>query len=102
MSGITTLRIGTRASALALWQATWVKSQLEKTWKGLVVELVQIKTTGDKILNVPLSEVGGKGLFTKEIDEALLDGRVDAAVHSMKDIPYQLPTGTLFGAVPER
>jgi hydroxymethylbilane synthase len=98
----TPFRIGTRASTLALWQANWVKSQLENTWKGLVVELVQIKTTGDKILNVPLSEVGGKGLFTKEIDEALLDGRVDAAVHSMKDIPYQLPQGILFGAIPER
>ena len=98
----TPFRIGTRASALALWQANWVKSQLEKTYKGLAVELVQIKTTGDKILNVPLSEVGGKGLFTKEIDEALLDGRVDAAVHSMKDVPFQLPTGILFGAVPER
>jgi hydroxymethylbilane synthase len=98
----TPFRIGTRASALALWQANWVKSQLEKNWKALVVELVQIKTTGDKILNVPLSEVGGKGLFTKEIDEALLDGRVDAAVHSMKDIPYQLPSGILFGAIPER
>jgi hydroxymethylbilane synthase len=66
------------------------------------VELVKIKTTGDKILNVPLSEVGGKGLFTKEIDEALLAGRVDAAVHSMKDIPFQLPHGILFGAIPER
>jgi hydroxymethylbilane synthase len=98
----TAFRIGTRASALALWQANWVKSELEKTWKGLAVELVQIKTTGDKILNVPLSEVGGKGLFTKEIDEALLDGRVDAAVHSMKDIPFQLPPGIVFGAVPER
>jgi len=96
----TAFRIGTRASALALWQANWVKSQLEKA--GILVELVQIKTTGDKILNVPLSEVGGKGLFTKEIDEALLDGRVDAAVHSMKDIPFQLPPGIIFGAVPER
>ena len=98
----TPFRIGTRASALALWQAHWVKDQLEKTGNGLVVELVQIKTTGDKILDVPLSEVGGKGLFTKEIDEALLDGRVDAAVHSMKDIPFQLPNGILFGAIPER
>ena len=95
-------RIGTRASALALWQANWVKGQLEKTWPDLAVELLQIKTTGDKILNVPLSEVGGKGLFTKEIDEALLDGRVDAAVHSMKDIPFQLPAGIVFGAIPER
>jgi hydroxymethylbilane synthase len=68
----------------------------------LSVELVRIKTTGDKILNVPLAEVGGKGLFTKEIDEALLAGRVDVAVHSMKDIPYQLPQGLEFGAIPER
>jgi hydroxymethylbilane synthase len=68
----------------------------------LTVELVKIKTTGDKILNVPLAELGGKGLFTKEIDEALLDHRVDIAVHSMKDIPYQLPQGLEFGAIPER
>jgi hydroxymethylbilane synthase len=95
-------RIGTRSSALALWQANWTKAELERKWPGLTVELVPIKTTGDKILNVPLSEVGGKGLFTKEIDEALLDGRVDAAVHSMKDIPFQLPPGIDFGAIPER
>src|SRR5690242_2655819 len=98
----TLFRIGTRASALALWQANWVKSQLEKNWPDLQVELLHIKTTGDKIQNVPLSEVGGKGLFTKEIDEALLDGRVDIAVHSMKDVPFQLPQGIIFGAVPER
>ena len=67
----TPFRIGTRASALALWQANWVKTELERKWPDIAVELVQIKTTGDKILNVPLSEVGGKGLFTKEIDEAL-------------------------------
>jgi len=97
-----TFRIGTRASALALWQANWTKTELEQEWPGLTVELVPIKTTGDKILNVPLSEVGGKGLFTKEIDEALLDGRVDAAVHSMKDVPFQLPSGIDFGAIPER
>src|SRR5262245_32869764 len=95
-------RIGTRASPLALWQANWAKSELERKWPGLAVELVPIKTTGDKILNVPLSEVGGKGLFTKEIDDALLDSRVDAAVHSMKDIPFQLPQGIEFGAIPER
>jgi hydroxymethylbilane synthase len=98
----TPFRIGTRASALALWQANWVKTELERNWPGLPVELIQIKTTGDKILNVPLSEVGGKGLFTKEIDEALLGGTVDAAVHSMKDIPFLLPEGIDFGAVPER
>ena len=71
-------------------------------WAGLTVELVPIKTTGDKILNVPLADVGGKGLFTKEIDEALLADRIDVAVHSMKDIPYQLPNGIDFGAIPER
>jgi hydroxymethylbilane synthase len=98
----TPFRIGTRASALALWQANWVKGALERQWHGMLVELVPIKTAGDKILNVPLSEVGGKGLFTKEIDDALLDGRVDAAVHSMKDIPFQLPAGIDFGAIPER
>ena len=95
-------RIGTRGSALALWQANWVKTQIERRWPSVAVELVPIKTSGDKILNVPLSEVGGKGLFTKEIDEALLDGRVDAAVHSLKDIPFQLPQGIDFGAIPER
>src|SRR5262245_17613590 len=98
----TPFRIGTRASALALWQANWVKAQVERRWPSVTVELLPIKTSGDKILNVPLSEVGGKGLFTKEIDEALLDGRVDAAVHSLKDIPFQLPAGIVFGAVPER
>ena len=99
---MTTFRIGTRGSALALWQANWVKTQIERRWPSLSVDLVPIKTSGDRILNVPLSEVGGKGLFTKEIDEALLAGRVDAAVHSMKDIPFQLPQGIDFGAIPER
>src|SRR5678816_3794117 len=96
------LRLGTRSSPLAMWQANWVKSTLERQWAGLTVEVVPIKTTGDKILNVPLADVGGKGLFTKEIDDALLAGRVDIAVHSMKDIPYQLPNGIDFGAIPER
>src|SRR5205823_5830592 len=97
-----TLRLGTRGSALALWQANWTKSQLEQRWPDLAVELVPIKTTGDKILDVPLAKVGGKGLFTKEIDEALLDGRIDLAVHSLKDVPFQLPDGIDFGAIPER
>jgi hydroxymethylbilane synthase len=96
------LRLGTRGSALALWQANWTKSELEKRRPGLTVDLVPIKTTGDKILDVPLAKIGGKGLFTKEIDEALLDGRIDVAVHSMKDVPFQLPDGIEFGAVPER
>lgn len=97
-----TLRLGTRGSALALWQANWTKSTLEARWPGLTVEIVTIKTTGDKIQNVPLAEVGGKGLFTKEIDEALLSNRVDIAVHSLKDVPFQLPNGIDFGAIPER
>jgi hydroxymethylbilane synthase len=96
------LRLGTRGSALALWQANWTKAELEKRWPALTVELVPIKTTGDKILDVPLAKIGGKGLFTKEIDEALLDGRIDLAVHSMKDVPFQLPDGIDFGAVPQR
>lgn len=97
-----TLRLGTRGSALALWQANWVKAQVESHWPGLVVELVPIKTTGDKILDVPLAKIGGKGLFTKEIDEAMLDGRIDVAVHSLKDVPFALPEGIDLAAVPER
>jgi hydroxymethylbilane synthase len=96
------LKLGTRGSALALWQANWTRSELENRWPGLVVELVPIKTTGDKITDVPLSKVGGKGLFTKEIDEALLDGRIDLAVHSLKDVPFQLPDGIDLAAVPQR
>jgi hydroxymethylbilane synthase len=96
------IRLGTRGSALALWQANWTKAELENRWPGLVVQLVPIKTTGDKILDVPLAQIGGKGLFTKEIDEALLDGRIDLAVHSLKDVPFQLPDGMDFAAIPER
>src|SRR5438093_443609 len=99
---VRTLRLGTRGSALALWQANWTKSQLEQRWPALAVELVEIKTTGDKILDVPLAKIGGKGLFTKEIDEALLEGRIDLAVHSLKDVPFQLPEGIDFAAIPER
>jgi hydroxymethylbilane synthase len=75
---------------------------MEDRWAGLRVELVPIKTTGDKILDVPLAKIGGKGLFTKELDEALLDGRIDLAVHSLKDVPFQLPDGIDFAAIPER
>lgn len=96
------LRLGTRGSALALWQANWTKNELETRWPGLSVELIPIKTTGDKILDVPLADIGGKGLFTKEIDEALLDARIDLAVHSLKDVPFQLPEGLAFAAIPER
>jgi hydroxymethylbilane synthase len=101
MSG-RTLRLGTRGSALALWQANWTKAELENRWPGLQVELVPIKTTGDKILDVPLAGIGGKGLFTKEIDEALLAARIDFAVHSLKDVPFELPEGIVIGAIPER
>ncbi len=96
-----TLKLGTRGSLLALWQANWTKSAIERH-HDVDVDLVRIKTTGDQILDVPLAEVGGKGLFTKELDEALLDGRVDLVVHSMKDLPYQLPPGILLSAVPAR
>jgi hydroxymethylbilane synthase len=96
------LRIGTRGSSLALWQAEWVKSQLLGGQQELIVELVVIKTTGDKILDVPLAMVGGKGLFVKEIEEALLDGRADLAVHSVKDMPAVLPEGLHLAAMPPR
>jgi hydroxymethylbilane synthase len=99
---VTNLRLGTRGSALALWQANWVKAELERRHADLHIELVMIKTTGDRVLDVPLAKIGGKGLFTKEIDEALLDGRIHLAVHSLKDVPFQLPTGIEISAVPER
>lgn len=90
---ISRLRIGTRASQLALWQANWIRSELERQYPGIEVELVKIKTMGDKILDVPLAQVGGKGLFVKEIEEAMLRGEIDLAVHSMKDVPTEFPTG---------
>jgi hydroxymethylbilane synthase len=96
------IKIGTRGSKLALWQANWVKSALISTNPSLSVDLIIIKTKGDKILDVPLAMVGGKGLFVKEIEEALLDGRIDLAVHSMKDMPAEIPQGLCIGAVPER
>ncbi|MBI5875232.1 MAG: hydroxymethylbilane synthase [Deltaproteobacteria bacterium] len=96
------LKLGTRASQLALWQAEWVKSEIEKRYPGTEVELVKIKTTGDKILDVPLAKVGGKGLFVKEIEEALLDKRIDIAVHSMKDVPTDFPKGLHLVAITER
>ncbi|MBF0368603.1 MAG: hydroxymethylbilane synthase [Magnetococcales bacterium] len=97
-----TLRIGTRGSALALWQANWVKSRLLELNPELTVELVIIKTKGDKILDVPLAKVGGKGLFVKELEEAMLDGRADIAVHSMKDVPAEFPEGLTLGPILER
>ncbi len=96
------LKIGTRASRLALWQAEWVKSELEKKYPGIEVSLVKIKTTGDKILDVPLARVGGKGLFVKEIEEAMLCGDIDIAVHSMKDVPTEFPDGLGIHCITER
>ncbi len=87
------LKIGTRGSQLAMWQAHWIKENLVRTHPDLDVEIVGIKTTGDKILDVPLAKVGGKGLFVKEIESALLDGLIDLAVHSMKDVPTEFPDG---------
>ncbi len=97
-----TVVIGTRGSALALWQARWVQGELERLHPGLSFSLEIIKTTGDKILDVPLAQVGGKGLFVKEIEEALLEGRIDLAVHSMKDVPAVLPEGVFIAVVPRR
>jgi hydroxymethylbilane synthase len=97
-----TLRLGTRSSALALTQAGQIRDRLESAHPGLRVELVHIKTRGDKILDVPLAKVGGKGLFVKEIEDGLLEGRVDLAVHSMKDVPVDLPEGLFIAAVPIR
>ena len=97
-----TVTIGTRGSKLALWQANWVKSSLKKKLPSLSVKLDVIKTKGDKILDSPLANIGGKGLFVKEIEEALLDGRIDLAVHSMKDMPADVPAGLVMGAIPKR
>jgi hydroxymethylbilane synthase len=96
------LIIGTRGSKLALWQARWVQKALTKNHSGLNIEIHTIKTRGDKILDVPLAKVGGKGLFVKEIENALIDGRIDLAVHSMKDMPALIPAGLRIGAIPAR
>jgi hydroxymethylbilane synthase len=96
------IKIGTRGSKLALWQANWVQSVLKQKSPSQAVELVTIKTQGDKILDVPLAKVGGKGLFVKEIEQALLARRIDIAVHSMKDMPADIPEGLYIGAIPER
>ena len=87
------IRIATRESLLALWQAEYVSTALKNAHPGLEVELVKMKSKGDKILDVPLAKVGGKGLFTKELEEGLLSGEADIAVHSMKDVPMELPEG---------
>ena len=96
------LNIGTRGSQLALFQANWVKDQLVQAHPDLHVTLIKIKTTGDKIQDAPLAKIGGKGLFVKEIEEALLQKRIDLAVHSVKDIPTEFPKGLYLSAITKR
>jgi hydroxymethylbilane synthase len=98
----TSICIGTRGSTLALWQANHVKQNIENAFPDIRVDIKIIKTTGDRITDRPLAMVGGKGLFVKEIEAALLDGSIDLAVHSMKDMPGDLPDGLVIGAIPER
>jgi hydroxymethylbilane synthase len=97
-----TLKIGTRGSRLAIAQSGWVKKEIEARYPHIHVELIRIKTTGDKILDTPLSKIGGKALFVKEIEESLLGKAVDLAVHSMKDVPAELPEGLMLSAFPKR
>ena len=97
-----TIRIATRKSPLAMWQAEHVADELKRRHAGLMVEIIGMTTRGDKILDAPLAKVGGKGLFVKEIEEALLDGRIDLAVHSMKDMPADIPEDLCIGAIPAR
>jgi hydroxymethylbilane synthase len=99
---VTRLRIGTRGSLLALAQSNWVKAQLLRHNAEIEVELRIIKTSGDRLIDTPIQDLGGKGVFTKEIEEALLRGEIDLAVHSMKDLPPQLPEGLVIAAMPKR
>lgn len=97
-----TFKIATRQSPLALWQANYIRTQLQTLYTDLDVELVTFVTQGDKILDTPLAKIGGKGLFVKELEQALLDGRADLAVHSMKDVPMELPEGLQLAVICER
>ncbi|RMA97009.1 hydroxymethylbilane synthase [Hydrogenothermus marinus] len=96
------IRIGTRGSKLALWQANFVASKLKKHFPEIEIEIIKIKTKGDKILDVPLAKIGGKGLFVKEIEDALLKNEIDIAVHSLKDVPTYFPDGLGLTAIMER
>ena len=98
----TNLIIATRGSSLALWQAEWVKQMILDEYPEISVELLVVKTTGDKIQDRPLSEIGGKGLFVKELEYALLEGHADLAVHSMKDVTSFLPLGLEISVIAER
>jgi hydroxymethylbilane synthase len=99
---MSSIRIGSRGSTLALAQARWVQKQIENNRPDLRVELAIIKTSGDRFVDASLRAIGGKGLFTKEIEDALLRGEIDIAVHSMKDLPTELPPGLVMAAIPER
>ncbi|MBJ91836.1 MAG: hydroxymethylbilane synthase [Alteromonadaceae bacterium] len=94
-----TIRIATRKSALALWQAEYVKAELLRNHPNLTVELVPMSTQGDKILDTPLAKIGGKGLFVKELEQAMLEDRADIAVHSMKDVPVEFPDGLMLHTI---
>ncbi len=96
------LRIGTRGSQLALWQANFIRDEITSLFPGIEIKIDIIKTEGDKRTDAPLSEIGGKGVFVKEIEEALLNNKIDIAVHSMKDMPSVLPEGLIIGAVTKR
>jgi len=102
MSSKNKITIGTRGSELALWQSNWVAKRLQQLYPSLAIETTVIKTTGDKILDSPLSKIGDKGLFTKEIENALLEKTIDLAVHSLKDVPTNLGDGLTIGAITER
>ena len=97
-----TLRIGTRGSRLALWQADFIKSKISAKFPDIQIKIEIIKTEGDKLINSPLSKIGGKGVFVKDIEEALLSNKIDLAVHSLKDMPSFLPPGLIIGAVTKR
>jgi hydroxymethylbilane synthase len=96
------VRIGTRGSPLALWQANWLRQSLSHAYPQLRISLVRIRTKGDKLVDVSLAKVGGKGLFVKEIEEELLAGRIDLAIHSVKDVPVPLPKGLHIQSIPQR
>ncbi|MBR5163298.1 MAG: hydroxymethylbilane synthase, partial [Schwartzia sp.] len=94
--------IGTRGSKLALWQADYIEKRLREEYPGLVVTQKRVTTKGDRILDVPLAKIGGKGLFTKELEEEMLSGGIDVAVHSLKDMPAKVPDGLVIAAVTKR
>ena len=96
------VRIGTRGSALALWQTNWVRSMLKGFFPGCTSDVIHIKTQGDRDSRTPLKSMGGDGIFVKQLEIALLNGDIDLAVHSLKDLPTVLPDGLVIGAIPKR